>query len=276
MPQRLYPPPGPQSIGEVLDSVFRIFRASVVKCLAFGIAAVVVNEIPAFYALTLGKSRGEAVRDPLWWALYALSTLVAFVIWSALLLRIRAIATGAPASARRELAAILARLPGLVATTVLALLVILASMIPFFAALAAGGPLVAWPMIAVAVYVFIPTYFAGPAFVLDGMSPLAALRRGFHLVHHNWWRTSAVFAVALVLVIVFYAVGGLLAAIMAVPFAGTADVAMVTAVSTVAVVVIGSLGVPFACALTLATYGELTVRREGGDLQERLARLPAE
>jgi hypothetical protein len=275
MPQRLYPPEAPQSIGEVLDSVFRIFRASLVKCLPFGIAAVVVSQVPAMYALAAGLPRGTAPASPTWWALYALSTLASVVIWAALLLRVRALATGEPTSGRREFAQAIGRMPAILGGAVLALLVAGASLVPFAAVTALAGQAAALPLLVVALYVGIPLCFATPPIVLEGSGPLAGLRRGFHLVHRNWWRTFGVLVVALVLVIVFYAVGGLLAA-MAMPFAGTADVAFVTAVSTVVVIVIGSLGAPFGCALVLAIYGDLTVRREGGDLRERLARLPAE
>ena len=36
MPQPLYPPAGPQSIGQVLDAGFRIFQVSLVRCLLYG------------------------------------------------------------------------------------------------------------------------------------------------------------------------------------------------------------------------------------------------
>src|SRR6266700_2685475 len=71
MANTLYPPPRPQSVGEILDSAFRIFRATLVKCLPYAIAAVIAGLLPNIYDLATGRGLLQA-RDPLGSALGAL------------------------------------------------------------------------------------------------------------------------------------------------------------------------------------------------------------
>jgi hypothetical protein len=58
---------------------------------------------------------------------------------------------------------------------------------------------------------------------------------------------------------------------MVLPLAGATDIAAVTAATGVVYVVLGSIGLPFFSAVLLATYGELKVRKEGLDLEQRVA-----
>jgi hypothetical protein len=57
---------------------------------------------------------------------------------------------------------------------------------------------------------------------------------------------------------------------VAVPLAH-GDLAVMTAITTVMVVILSALGTPFYTALALAVYGDLSVRREGADLAQRIA-----
>src|ERR1700686_993304 len=60
MPNILYPPPRPQSVGEILDSAFRIFRATLLKCLPYATVAVIASQLPNIYYLATG--RGASTR----------------------------------------------------------------------------------------------------------------------------------------------------------------------------------------------------------------------
>jgi len=42
----LYPPEGPQTVAQVLDSGFRVFKASLVRCLLFGAIAMIAGQLP--------------------------------------------------------------------------------------------------------------------------------------------------------------------------------------------------------------------------------------
>ena len=51
----LYPPARPQSVGEVLDLAFRIFGATLLKCLPFAALAVIAGQLPNAYTLSSGQ-----------------------------------------------------------------------------------------------------------------------------------------------------------------------------------------------------------------------------
>jgi hypothetical protein len=73
-----------------------------------------------------------------------------------------------------------------------------------------------------------------------------------------------------VLLIVFYVLAGVIATVIAVPFA-LGDIALITAITAAVVVILGSVGTPFYTALSLAVFGDLSLRKEGTDLAARLS-----
>jgi hypothetical protein len=73
-----------------------------------------------------------------------------------------------------------------------------------------------------------------------------------------------------VLLLVLYALAGAIAAVAAGLFAG-ADVVMMTTVGVVVMVILGAVGTPFYGGLLLAVLGDLSVRKEGADLEHRIA-----
>ena len=52
----LYPPARPQSIGEVLDSAFRIFKVTLLRCLPYGVLATVANQLQNIYLIMSGRA----------------------------------------------------------------------------------------------------------------------------------------------------------------------------------------------------------------------------
>src|SRR2546430_4501110 len=54
MPNILYPPPRPQSVGEILDSAFRIFGVTLLRCLPYSFLGVIVGHLTTFYDLATG------------------------------------------------------------------------------------------------------------------------------------------------------------------------------------------------------------------------------
>src|SRR6185437_4749269 len=126
----LYPPSRPQSVGEVLDTGFRIFTASLVKCLPYAALAVVSGQLPTLYQVAIGRSLLQAAqqryRDPVWWLLEALAIVGTITLSNALLMRQHALATARPTATGAELARGLRLMPAVV---LIGLLVVLA-MVP--------------------------------------------------------------------------------------------------------------------------------------------------
>jgi uncharacterized membrane protein len=85
------------------------------------------------------------------------------------------------------------------------------------------------------------------------------MKLSLHLMKGNWWRTFAIFLVSLVIVLVFYILGGIFAGIVA-QFERGADIAVLTATSTVVIISLGAVSTPFFAAMTLAIFGDLKAR----------------
>ena len=126
----LYPPSRPQSVGEVLDTGFRIFTASLAEVPAVCGARGGIRQLPTLYQVAMGRSLLQAAqqryRDPVWWLLEVLAIVGTITLSNALLMRQHALATGRPAVTGTELARGRAVMPGVL---LIGLLIVLA-MVP--------------------------------------------------------------------------------------------------------------------------------------------------
>ena len=282
----LYPPSRPQSVGEVLDTAFRIFGATLVKCLPYGALAVIVGQLPTLYDVAIGRSllqaavKNQHVRDPVWWLLEVVAVVGSLTLTNALLLRQHALATGQPAATSAELARALRLVPRML---LILILVLLATMVPIgilvailTAAVAGrGGSLVT--MFVLVCLAFIPAGWlllrwssSGPVCLVTGRRAIASMRHSWELTAGNFWRLSLIYTVAIVLIIVLYVLSGVVSGIGSLLFA-RGDVAVLTATTAMVVVLLGAIATPFYVALTLAVLGDLSVRKEGSDLAQRIA-----
>ncbi|HTT02766.1 MAG TPA: hypothetical protein VMG11_11835 [Steroidobacteraceae bacterium] len=251
-----YPPSRPQSIGEVLDSGFRIFRMTLLRCLPYGAVIMIVSQLANMHQLLTGRPLKAFPRhDPVWWLWYAIGLFLSVACSGALILRQNALATGVPTSTSAELRTVVARFPELLIVGVLALLGIMLGLL-----------LLVLP----GLYLALAFLFAVPALLLRPCKPTEALRYSAWLVHRNWWRTFLTIILTFFVMIAFEALIGVLAAISG-AILGVADLAVVSAISTVAGVALGAVSLPFMWAVILALYGDLQVRREGLDLERRVA-----
>jgi len=243
---QLYPSVRPQTIGEVLDTAFKIFSTSLLKALPYGMLMTLIGQLGNIFDLASGRPPSRfPPRDWISWLLFALSMIVSLSLWAALFMRQRAIAQGAPVSMRAELASVLHRLPALLLLTILNVL-----------AVGVGFVLLVVP----GVYLLIALWMTVPALLLENQAPLDAMKLSLRLIRGNWWRTLAVLLVTIVIVFVFYALSGVFALIV-VQFARGADIAVVTATFAVFVISLGAVSTPFLVAITLAIFSDLQSRR---------------
>jgi hypothetical protein len=247
----LYRPTRPQSIGEVLDSGFRIFQSTLLPSLPYGVLWVLVAQLANIHDLAL-RVLGRA--DPIRWLWYALATALTLLIWTALILRQSTLAAGARSSMRVELREALARLPQLLALALMGT-----------AGCAFGLTLLVVP----GVYLAVAFVLAVPALLARSLGPLDALVYSARLVRGNWWRAVLVLSIAAVVMLALYVVL-VTTALLALSVGGIADVALVTAVSVAAGIALGVVLVPFAGAMVLAIFGELRARREELDTESPL------
>lgn len=274
----LYPPPRPLPISQVLDSSFRIFKMTFVRCLAFGPLWIIVGQLPNIYHLAIGRPRQSfGGSDPVWWLLYIVGALGSIALSAALCLHQRDIVRGVPTRAIAQLAVAARRLPAILGVSILILLLVVVPAGIFAGILfsATGGPnlnsvstLVGGAVLILYVgFLSILFAFAWPALLLDGFAPVAAMQYSFNLALGNWWRTAAVLTVAFVVVMTVYFV----VAMVVIPLAGAMDVAIVAAVTEVMFVALSALVAPYFAATLLALYGDLKARKEGTDLQQRIS-----
>jgi hypothetical protein len=258
MTNNLYPPSRPQTVGEVLDTAFRIFRATLPKCLPYATLAMLAGQLPDIYELLQGHPLRRPLLEPharAWWLLEVVGYVVSLTLWAVIVRRQYAIASGQPPAAEGELRAALRRVPGLFALSLL-----------FALAIVTGLLLLVVP----GLYVGTRLSCAVTAYLLTSRGVFASLGHSWRLTAGNFWRLTLIFSVGIALMLVFYVLAGSIAAAIAVPSA-LGDVAIVTAVMAAVVVILGSIGTPFYAALALAVFGDLSVRAEGTDLAARIS-----
>jgi ABC-type multidrug transport system fused ATPase/permease subunit len=289
MANLLYPPSRPQSVGEVLDSGFRIYGTTLIKCLPYSFAAVVVGQLQSAYNLVHGYplARGtpaqvqHEIRDPFWWLLLLLLGVGTTMLTNAVVLRQFALATGRAANARAELVRALRRLPGMLLIGILVSLIAVAIAIPCMllagmlgAALGGRAPtftvlIVVFSLVGFS-WVFVRFICAGTTYLLTERTAVESMRHSWQLTAGNFWRLSAIYAVGITLVLVFYVLTSVVGAMVAL-LVVHGDVTVVFAVTATLVALLAALFTPFIEAVFLAIFGDLSVRREGSDLVQRLS-----
>jgi len=279
MPNVLFPPDGPQSVSQVLDAGFRIFKVSLVRCLLFGAVAMIAGQLPNIYSLARGEPFGGYLRgDPVTIVLAILGSVIAVYFSAVILIRQREVAQGGRRPMRVELREALRRMPALLGVT--AVSIALLAVIP--ALLLASdvkqvSPSVHLPITIVCAVLAVPIVWLLPglsmavavaALTANGM--LASLKQGIWLAYLNWWRTMLTFIVWAILLVVLNLVAVILL-MLALQVFGASDVITLSAATPVVFVALRAIGLPFLVAILLAVYGELMVRKQGVDLERRVA-----
>ena len=274
-----YPPGRPLSVGEILDLTFRIYRSTLVRCLLFAALGVIAGQLTNIYSLARGRTMGGGINgflqalqgqshDPWYWVIYVVGTVLTLTFYAAVLLRQQAALTGG--STGGELLAGLRRTPAMLALSILMAVTIIACFIPA-AAFAGNSRYVVVALLLIPVsYVIVSLSCAFVALLVGGSDIMGAYVRSWRLTQGSFWRLSIIYTVALVILLVLYVVIGAVAGFLA-ALLGHGDVAMVTAFAEVVGVALGALATPFYGALALAVLGDLKVRKEGADLEQRIS-----
>jgi hypothetical protein len=279
MPNVLFPPDGPQSVSQVLDTGFRIFKVSLVRCLLFGAVAMIAGQLPNIYSLARGEPFGGYLRgDPITIALAALGSVVAVYFSAVILIRQREVAQGGGRRIRAELVEGLQRMPALIGVTVVSVALLAVSpALLLMSELKQISPAAQLPLAVVSAVLAFPTLWLVPglsmAVAVAALTPngtLASLKQGIALAYRNWWRTMLTFIVWAILLVILNLVAVILLMLSLQVF-GASDVITLSAATPVVFVALRAIGLPFLVAILLAVYGELMVRKQGVDLERRVA-----
>jgi hypothetical protein len=275
MPSVLYPPSRPQSIGEVLDSAFRIFQATLLRCLPYSVLATVAGQLQNIYTIVSGRALPKfSNSDPGWWALYVLGVILGFALVNAIMLRQAATASGSQSSGAAVLAEGFRKVPANIVMGIVAVALIGVWFLPL---IAIPGVYWSWAVVVLCVpaaYLGVLLLCSWPALLVGHRGPVASLRYSAHLIRGNWWRTVMIYLVMLTMIIVLSVTAGLVVGVLT-QIVAAKDLAVTTAVSAVMVVASGAIYMPFATSMSLALYGDLQARKEGTDLERRIAGAPA-
>jgi hypothetical protein len=271
----LYPPARPQSIGEVLDTAFRIFKVSLLPCLPYGVLATVANQLQNIYLIVTGRAlRSFTNTDPVWWTLEVFGTILCGMFLNAIFIRQAAIASGSPSTGSGALREALRMAPAMLGMGLLILATVGVWFLPLLALPRAYWPSASLVLGVPAVCIGVFFLCAWPALLVGHKGVIGGLRHSAKLVRGNWWRTVFIYAVALIMIIVVSVAVAIIFSVLA-AVGATRDLAVATAVSAVTVVASGAVYMPFGTAMGLALYGDLQARREGIDLERRIAGVPA-
>jgi hypothetical protein len=271
----LYPPSRPQSIGEVLDSAFRIFQATLLKSLPYSVLATVAGQLQNIYTILTGRTLHRfSNSDPGWWLLYLLGVVLGCALINAIIIRQSTIASGARSPASAALVEGLRKAPANLALVAVVMLLVGLCFVPVL-----GIPAVyrTWGLVVFSIpaaYIGVMSLCAWPALLVGRKGPFQSLLYSAHLISGNWWRTVVIYLIVLTMIIVLSVTAGLIVGVLTQIFAAR-DLAVTTAVSAVMVVASGAVYMPFATSMSLALYGDLRARKEGTDLEQRIADAPA-
>ena len=266
-----YPPSRPLSVGEILDLAFRIYRRTLMKCLLLAAFAVIIAQLANGYFLFSGRGLKQGffalIRDPLYLRLFVIGVLAALVLDAAVLLRQFRMSTGGlPDGA---LTTAVRRAPAMFLLVVLLWLALLFCVAP---PLLLQGP-ARWGAFAllgiVAIYVVVFFSVGVTILLVSGAGPVASLARSWRLTRGAFWRLVLIYSVAGVIFGVLYVLLGTATGFV-VAVAAHGDLAMVSAASSVVAVALGAFSRPFITAVQLTVFGDLTARREGTDLAQRI------
>ncbi len=234
------PPPAANiaSVSQLLEMTTQLFRLTVLKCLPFGMVAVLCAEVPNFYWIASGHTLEHGFpTDSRYWALSLLAGAVSLYIFSAMMLRQRAFAAGAAVNVGAELAEAARRLPVLLPSW---LLMQLSLFVGFMLLIVPG------------VFLLVCYLVLLPVVLFEPHNPISALVRCVALVRPHWWKVLATLVIALLAVLVCMLVVAALLNILAAMLAGQGPAfEAIVAAGTIA---IGAVVVVFMSALALTLH----------------------
>lgn len=266
-------PSQPQGIGGVLDTAFQLYKSSLAVVWPISLLLGFAGMPPTLYWMfsgrpvpdvssigaSIGTSMGFDPADPVGSLIGVLSGLLTMWTMSALYLKQRAVGVDEQLSVGDALKIALRRLPPLLGASIL---FVLAVVVGFILLLVPGLILTVSLMMYMALLLF------------ENKGAVESLTGSHKLVWGNWWRSSAILTVALILVIVIFIALGLVAVIVA-PFAGLIMEDIVLVGELVFNAAFNVLLMPFFTAVMIALYWDLKLRKEGGDLAARVNALNA-
>jgi hypothetical protein len=284
-------PTEPRSIGGVLDDGLRLWRDSLAKTWPLALLAQIVVAIPLLVlgyklqgvvptvpgvpARPMSAANAQAVlalfKSPATWLTYLGILVLSALFYTALVLRIAAVASGAVLSLGAALSSALRLLPRLLLQVLLFFVALVAVGVAMALLAAAGSMAVGLASIVVffaLFFVFGRVFFASMVLMLDDAGAAESIAISWRLTRGYWWRCAGILLVLFIIGLVFSLVVGFISAALGGAMGTTS--ALATGVSQlISLLVNTALGSLYPAVLVAILY-DLQLRKQGGDLLGRV------
>jgi hypothetical protein len=209
-----------------------------------------------------------AQGDATFKALYVIGSVLTLILYAAVLLRQRGLLSDRPVGG--ELMMGLRRTPALIGLGLLVGLSVLVCLLPAWLAHGVTRYSIALLMLIPASYVLVALSCAFIVLLIEGAGPIASYQRSWRLTAGSFWRLSLVYTVGVIVLVVMSFIISMVAAFLA-AILGRGDVVLAAAATGVTIIALSAITTPFYTALGLAVFGDLTARKEGSDLEQRIS-----
>jgi len=242
-------PTAPASIGGVLEQGFKLFQASFNQVFILAFVAALAGQLPA-EVLGINPLDPDSPMPAVSTEasiVFALSALVALVIFGAIVGRIDAVARANPASIGESLQLGLRRGPYLFAGLVI-----------YVFAMALGVALLLLPGIIVFILWFLSAY----AIIIKNMGPITAISYSQKLVWRNFPRATGLLLLTFLSLIALFVLAAAIVGLI-VSFGGSNDPATAVIpwyINLLVLPLVGAVGTPFLYAMSLSILYDLELR----------------
>ena len=282
VPPPLYtPPPLPMGTGGIVRGTFRYLRKASGVILGSTIAVVLLGAAALFGAVVVSQPRTPVGAATLATTIVVVLLIAGVVLQGVSLVALGCLVSGRRATLREAWSTTLRRLPGLLGVHLLTGAFVYG--IPLLGALplivVEGADLdvsFSWRLLmgllivvtySVGVHQGVVLSLAAPAYVLEGIGPVAALARARDLAHGCWWRIVWVFvlaslagyAVMLGSAVVTTVIGGLLSA-------ADAPGVVVSLLSSIPILSAALFVLPYGAGVVGLIHTDLRIRHDQFDL----------
>lgn len=253
-------PTEPQTIGNILDSGFRLYFSSFKHIALFALGMALAGLVPSFMINTSDPSGlGVLANLPLFYGSLLIVSIVNFIFIGAMIHRMNSVTSE--------------QLSGIGSS----LRIGLRKFLPMFAMSLLYGLAV----MAGTILLIIPGIFLSVAFILahialitENRGPIDALGRSWELVKNNWWRTFIIISVAFFIYMMLYSVFVMIYGVT-IAMSGPEAFAEYAIYLDAGGALVNLFCYPMLIAIMLAQFSDLRLRREGGDLEARIAQTEA-
>lgn len=255
----------PLGIGKLIDGGIKLYLTGFTRVIFFSLIWSVIIIGPSFLMDPIQMADPEAGPSYAmqFYALYLIALGLSAFFYAAIFDRYNRIAMNMPNSFKESLSS------GFVHG-----IAFLVCGILYFIAFVGGSILLIIPGIFLSVMLIL----GGPAVVIDKLGPVKALKTSYRLVKGNWWRTTILLTIIMIIqTIVIFGLGLVIALVFGASAAtGTMNLEDPEAFNqfNMAVnafnIVIYTLMYPMWAAVLTVIYHDLKLRKEGGDLEARM------